>query len=61
MANASVKTAAMAESGRLAQHAKAEAHILDKSLDKIVAQRFVAFLFVLLTSAELDARAPLGF
>ncbi len=46
------------ESRRLAQHAKAEAHILQKGLDKIAAQRFVAFLSVPFSAAELDARPP---
>src|SRR3989442_1434335 len=46
------------ESGRLAQHAEAEAHILYQSLDKITAERLAAFLFKALTAAELDARAP---
>ncbi len=45
------------ESGRLAQHAKAETHILYQRLDEIVAERVVAFLLVFHLAAELDARA----
>ena len=49
------------EARRLAQHAQAEPHIVHHAVEKIAAQRFVAFLFELLLPAELDARAPLGF
>jgi hypothetical protein len=48
------------KAGRLPQDTKAEAHILDKSLDEIAAHRFVAFPFEPLTAAELDARAAFG-
>src|SRR6266478_6006535 len=49
------------EAGRLSQHAKAEAHILDQNVDKIPGDRFAAFFFTPLAASELDARATLGF
>jgi hypothetical protein len=49
------------EAGRLSQHAKAEAHILHQSVDKIPGDRFTAFLFEPLSASEFDARAALGF
>ena len=61
IASASVRTAASANPGDLRNMRKAEAHILDGSLNEISAQRLVAFLLELLLAAELDARTALGF
>src|SRR5438309_3868094 len=48
------------EARRLAQHAKAETHVLYQSVDKIPGDRFPAFFFEALWAPELDARATLG-
>ena len=61
MANANVSNGDDGESGRLAQDAKAVAHIAYEGLDEIAARRFVALLFEALISAELDARATFSF
>ncbi len=49
------------ESGRLAQKAKAETHVVYKNLDRIAAERLVAFFLVPLTAAELYARQAFCF
>jgi hypothetical protein len=46
------------ESRRLAQHAKAEAKVLHKGLEKIAAKRFVGFLPISLIAPKLDPRTP---
>src|SRR6266566_6675794 len=45
------------ESWRFAQHAQAEAQILNEILNPIYASRVAAFLFGLLDTAQLEARA----
>src|SRR5450631_600317 len=49
------------ESWRLAQFAKAETQVVDQNLKEVTSSRFVTLLFDALISAELDARATLGF
>ena len=49
------------KSRRLSQHAQAEAHILNQSLNEISAELFADFLFEALAAAELDTGAALRF
>src|SRR6185312_14415070 len=49
------------EGRRFAQHAQRKAQILNEGLKQVHAQALAALFFVVLITAELDSRTPLGF